>query len=82
MIKELKSELSGHFEDAVLGLLMPPEEFDAYQMHIAMKVIKKVMRVNDNNFADRTQKYSERLLYKPLHSFVVNNIFIENICFD
>jgi len=30
--------LSGHFEEAVLGLLMPPDEFDAYQMHIAMKV--------------------------------------------
>ena len=39
LIKELKSELSGHYEEAVLALLMPPAEFDAYQMHIAMKVI-------------------------------------------
>ena len=38
LIKELKSELSGNYEEAVLALLMPPAEFDAYQMHISMKV--------------------------------------------
>lgn len=37
LLKELKSELSGNFETAVLGMLMTPDEFDAYQMHIAMK---------------------------------------------
>ena len=38
LINELKSELSGHFEDVVLGLLMKPREFDAFILRSAIKV--------------------------------------------
>lgn len=37
LISELKSELSGHFEQAILGLMMSPAEYDADQLRRAMK---------------------------------------------
>ena len=36
LLKDLKSELGGKFEDVILGLMMPPYEFLAYQLHKAM----------------------------------------------
>jgi annexin A7/11 len=38
MVKDLKSELGGHFEDVVVALMMPPDEYDAYECRRAMKV--------------------------------------------
>ena len=37
LIKDLKSELSGNFEDAVLALFIPPIDYDVMQLHKAMK---------------------------------------------
>lgn len=37
LMKELKSELSGHFEDVILNLLKTPREYDAYILHSAVK---------------------------------------------
>ena len=34
----MENEVSGNFGTAVLGMLMKPDEFDAYQMYHAMKV--------------------------------------------
>ena len=39
LIARIKEELSGHFEDAVIGLFMAPAEFDAYCLYKAMKGI-------------------------------------------
>jgi len=36
LLKDLKSELSGHFEDVVVALFKPPDEFDAWSLHDAM----------------------------------------------
>ena len=36
LIKNLKSELGGHFEDCVIALMRLPEEFDAWSLHKAM----------------------------------------------
>ena len=37
LIKDLKSELSGNFEKAVLALFVPPIEYDVDQLYTAMK---------------------------------------------
>jgi hypothetical protein len=38
LVKELQGELSGHFRDTILGLMMKPEEFDAWAFNKAIKV--------------------------------------------
>ncbi|KXJ26438.1 annexin A5 [Exaiptasia diaphana] len=37
LIKDLKSELGGHFEDVVIALMTPPEEYDAGLLRKAIK---------------------------------------------
>jgi len=36
MIKDLKSELSGNFEDLVLACMVPPDQYLAKELHKAM----------------------------------------------
>ena len=38
LISDLKSELSGHLEEVVLGLMMTPQEYDAAAVYNAIKV--------------------------------------------
>ena len=38
LIRELKSELSGKFEDVIVGLMTLKEEYDATIIHNAVKV--------------------------------------------
>jgi len=38
LIQDLKSELSGNFAKTILGLMMTPAEFDAFELRNAMKV--------------------------------------------
>ncbi|CAL8091824.1 unnamed protein product [Calicophoron daubneyi] len=37
LVRDFKSELSGHFEDAILALCLPPDEYDATELRNAMK---------------------------------------------
>ena len=43
LIADLKSELSGNFERTILGLMMPPAVYDAYELRNAMKVSGKAL---------------------------------------
>ena len=38
LLQELKSALSGHFEDVIVALMMTPTEYDAYELRQALKV--------------------------------------------
>lgn len=38
LLKDLKYELGGHFEDIVLALMMPPADYDATSLRKAIKV--------------------------------------------
>ncbi|CAI8005920.1 Annexin A6, partial [Geodia barretti] len=37
LISDVKSELSGHLEEVVLGLMMTPQEYDAAAVYNAIK---------------------------------------------
>lgn len=37
LIKDLKSELGGKFEDVIVGLMMPPHQYLCMQLHKAME---------------------------------------------
>ena len=45
LIKDLKSELGGHFEDTVVALMNPPAEYDASLLRKAIKVHTVCMNI-------------------------------------
>ena len=39
LIRELKSELRGHFEDVVIALMMKPTEYECHELRESVKVL-------------------------------------------
>lgn len=68
LIKELKSELSGHFEDAIIALFDTPFELDCKALNKAMKGIG----TNEDTLIEiittrgPQQLYQDRLLYQQM----------------
>lgn len=48
LIKDLKSELSGNFENVILALMTPTIEFDAEQLREAMAVSLNVLSIKSH----------------------------------
>ena len=71
---DLKSELSGHFEDAVIALFYTPVDYDCYQLHKAMKglgtnedtLIEILATRSNNRIAEIKKRYPEMYPGKDL----------------
>ncbi|XP_063446486.1 annexin A4-like isoform X3 [Mytilus trossulus] len=70
LIKELKSELGGKFEDCVVALMMPWDEFDAYELKRAMKGVGTDEDAMIEILCSRTNKQIQEIIatYKRLYS--------------
>ena len=70
LVKDLKSELSGNFEDTVLALFVPPIEFDVEQLRKAVKGIVTNEDTLIEIIASRDEPHLNKikLKYKELYS--------------
>ncbi|XP_044737114.1 annexin B10 isoform X2 [Chrysoperla carnea] len=67
LIKDLKSELGGHFEDVIIALMLPPVEYLCKELHKAMKgigteehaLIEIVCTKNNDEIKQIVDKYEE-----------------------
>lgn len=79
LIQELKSELSGNFEDVILALLMDPVEYDAKCLHDAMKgagtnekVLTEIICTLSNQDVKILKEAYQRLYKKDLEKEVIS----------
>lgn len=77
LIKRIKEELSGNFEDAVVGLFMTPPEYDAYWLYKAMKgigtsegVLIEILGTRNNQEIRMIKDEFQRAYGKPLEKWV------------
>ena len=77
LIKKLKDELSGNFEDTVVGLFMTPPEYDAYCLYKAMKgigtnegVLIEIIGTRNNQEIQMIKAEFQRNYGKPLEKWV------------
>lgn len=61
LLDRLKKELSGDYEDVIIGLMLPPVSYDVFQLHNAIKVKFRIFRIGFHGcvpyplFAHRTK---------------------------
>ncbi|XP_026855196.1 annexin A5a [Electrophorus electricus] len=69
LVKELKSELGGKFEDLVVALMSPPHVYDAYELHKAIKGAGTDDKVLIEILASRTPDQIKEIIktYKKEH---------------
>jgi annexin A7/11 len=77
LIERIKEELSGHFEDTVIGLFMRPPEYDAYCLYKAMKgigtnegVLIEILGTRNNNEINMIKQEFQRAYGKPLEKWI------------
>ena len=77
LIKRLKDELSGNFEDTVVGLFMTPPEYDAYCLYKAMKgagtnegVLIEIIGTRNNEEIQMIKAEFEKNYGKPLEKWI------------
>ena len=77
LIKKLKDELSGNFEDTVIGLFMTPPEYDAYWLYKAMKgigtsegILIEILGTRNNQEIQMIKDHFQRAYGKPLEKWV------------
>ena len=81
LLKDLKSELSGHFEDAVLALFKEPIEYDCYSLNKAMKGIGtnedtliEILATRPNYYINQIKQKYVALYGKPLEGHLSSEL--------
>ena len=79
LIKKLKDELSGNFEDTVVGLFMTPPEYDAYCLYKAMKgigtsegILIEILGTRNNQEIQMIKDEFQRAYGKPLEKWITS----------
>ena len=77
LIKRIKEDLSGHFEDTVVGLFMTPPEYDAYWLYKAMKgigtsegILIEILGTRNNQEIQMIKDEFQRNYGKPLEKWI------------
>ena len=77
LIKRIKEDLSGHFEDTVVGLFMTPPEYDAYCLYKAMKgigtnegVLIEILGTRNNTEIRMIKDEFQKAYDKPLEKWI------------
>lgn len=78
LVKDLKSELGGKFEDVILGLMLPPVNYLCKQLHKAMdgigtneKALIEILSSQNNEQMHHIVKVYEEMFNRPL---------VEHVC--
>ena len=81
LLKDLKSELSGHFEDAVLALFKDPIEYDCYSLNKAMKglgtnedTLIEILATRPNYYINQIKQRYAMLYGKALESHLSSEL--------
>ncbi len=78
---ELKSELGGHFEDIILGLMMTRAEFDAFCVKTAVKGLGTDEKALIEVLCSRTNEEmtAAKDAYKKSQCMLQNSVVSENL---
>ena len=81
LIKDLKSELSGHFEDAVIALFKDPIEYDCYSLKKAMKglgtnedTLIEILATRPNYYINEIKQKYRALYGKTLEEELISEL--------
>ncbi|XP_031556011.1 annexin-B12-like isoform X2 [Actinia tenebrosa] len=80
LMKDLKSELGGHFEDTVIALMTPPEEYDATLIRKALKglgtneeILIEILSTRTNNELVAIKNAYQRLFERDMEKDIAGD---------